>query len=137
MTELERRLKEDAARIEADVTPALASRVARAVGRARRARRTRKASAVSFPLWLAGSLTGVAGAVLVIVLTNRTDTVSEVPDAAVARAVPEYVRRIERTVPLSAETADFTGPLEEELENLRSDIEKARENVERDLDFTF
>jgi hypothetical protein len=136
MTKLETRLKEDAARIEAEVTPALNSRLAAAVRRVRRTPRAEKPAGVSFPLWLAGSLSGLAGAIVVIVLMNRTDT-TEQPDAAVARAVPEYVRRFDQTVPLYVETADLTGPLEEELENLRSDIEKARENVERDLDFTF
>lgn len=137
MTRLESRLKEDAARIEADVSPRLTSRIADAVRRARRARRTGGERVVSFPLWLAGSLTGVAGAFLVIVLVNRMDTGSGRPEPSVAPAVPEYVRRIEQTVPLYAETADLAEPLEEELENLRSDIEKARENVERDLAFTF
>lgn len=137
MTKLERRLKEDAARIEAEVTPALESRLATAVRGARRLPRPGRAGELSFPLWLAGSLTGVAGAILVVVLMNRTQTAGEQPDAAVARAVPEYVHRFEQTVPLYAETADLTGPLEEELRNLRSDIERARENVERDLDFTF
>ena len=137
MDDLERRLKEDADRIRADVPSDLRSRIDASV-RAVPTKRPRRTE-ISLPLWLGGSLTGVAAAVLAIALVNWRDSAEPAPEPAdaVAYSVPRYIDELERELPLRAKTADLTEPLEDELENLRSDLEKARENVERDLRFTF
>jgi hypothetical protein len=141
MDDLEQRLKEDAGRIEAPVSPQLKARIDAALRAAQATPAVRRE--FSYPLWLAASLTGVAAAVVAIVLMNWTrDSVSlRNPEPqradAVAYSVPEYVSEFERQLPLRAKTAVLTAPLEEELRNLRSDLEKARENVEEDLGFSF
>ena len=143
MDNLERRLAEDAARIEARVSPELDARLQAAL----RAPRVAPAAHRGFGtrLWLAASLTGVAAAVVAIMLVNLRvnlpPNLANEPSPqradAVAYSVPEYVSELERQFPLRAKTAQMTTPLEDELKHLRSDLEKARENVEQDLEFTF
>lgn len=138
MDKIEQRLKQDAELIRADVSPQLRSRIDASLRSTVPARERSERGDFSFPMWLAASLSGVAAAVLVIVLVNRDIGRVEIPaDGSVARSVPEYVQRVERRFPLQVETAELTAPLEKELQDLKSDIEKARENVEEDLDFTF
>jgi hypothetical protein len=138
MDKTEQRLKRDAKRLGARVSPQLRARIdASLQGVAPKGERP-NARDFDFSLWLAASLTGMAAAVLVVVSMYRdVDRLPTPADDAVARSVPEYVREIERELPLQVETADLTAPLEEELEDLKSDMKKARESVERDLDFTF
>ena len=101
----------------------------------------RKASAAG--LWWASSLTGLAAALVVIVLVNWNRPGSDIaPGDTLADATPETVLPTEPPLPIGPQmldirTADFTNPLEQEMQNLRSDIEKARESVKKDLDFTF
>ncbi|MGH8168253.1 MAG: hypothetical protein ACREQ1_13505 [Woeseiaceae bacterium] len=139
MDNLEQRLAEDAARIEARVSPELEARIKAALRAERVAPAARRE--VSYPLWLAASLTGAAAAVVAIVLVNLAPNFPNEPSPAradaVAYSVPEYVSEFERQFPLRAKTAQMTTPLEDELKKLRSDLEKARENVEQDLEFTF
>ena len=141
MDDLERRLREDAEAIRAEVSPQLTARIASSVRGARALPPARRE--FGWPLWLAASLTGAAAAAVAIVALNRgsMDTAAPPPAGAVADSVPDsvpnYILEFEQQLPLHAKTADLTAPLEEELKNLRSDLERARENVEQDLDFTF
>lgn len=140
MDEFEKRLKRDADAIEAEVSAELRGRIDASLHGIEPLRPVSgKAPSSPVSLWWASSLTGLAAAVLVIVLVNWN------------RQGPEPVPRetmVEMTVPadpdplltapiLDIRTADFAGPLEEELLKLQSDIEKARESVRKDLDFTF
>jgi hypothetical protein len=140
MDDLERRLREDAEAIRAEVPPQLTARIASSVRGARALPPARRE--FGWPLWLAASLTGAAAAAVAIVALNRgsMDTAARPPAGAVADSVPDsvpnYILEFEQ-LPLHAKTADLTAPLEEELRNLRSDLERARENVQQDLDFTF
>lgn len=154
MDELERRLRRDAERIEAEVPPALTARIREAVRReadaASRARadsdrgvaRTRGAhggarqhSGLPLRLWAAASLSGVAAVLAVVLLLPRLgpDEPARAPHPAtpVATLPPDIAREF----PLVVKTADLTEPLEEELDDLKSDLDKARKRVERDLDF--
>lgn len=138
-----KRLVDDAAEIQAEVSAPLRSRIDSATRAARSLEPRSGRKGFSFPLWLAASVTGGAAAVIVILFIGRgagqiapTGSAVVPADGAVARSVPEYVRHIERKLPLQVETAGLTAPLEEELTNLQSDLEKARENLEEDLDFT-
>ena len=137
MDDLERRLREDAEAIRAEVPPQLTARIASSVRGVRALSPARRE--FGWPLWLAASVTGAAAAAVAIVALNRgsMDTPAPPPAAAVAESIPDYIVEFERQLPLRAKTADLTAPLEEELKNLRSDLERARENVEQDLDFTF
>jgi len=139
MDNLERRLKEDAAVIEAEVSPELALRIRASLHAAERARPDERADNAGFSLWWISSLTGVAAALLVItILSRNADVTPETPRVEPsANIVPENVPGNDVFMPLNAETAELTGPLEEELERLKSDLEKARESVERDLRESF
>ena len=136
MDELERRLREDAHEIRAEVPAGLRARIGESLRSARPMPPARRD--FSWPLWLAASVTGAAAAVVAIALLNVGD-MGETREAADSApySVPQYVNELQRELPLRATTADLTAPLEEEMKNLRSDLERARENVERDLEFTF
>jgi hypothetical protein len=136
MDDIERRLREDAKAIRAEVPPQLTARIASSVRGVRALPPARRE--FGWPLWLAASLTGAAAAAVAIVSVNWRSMNEPAPPSAeaVAESVPDYIRDFEQ-LPLHAKTADLTAPLEEELKNLRSDLERARENVEQDLDFTF
>ena len=136
MDKLERRLRDDAAEIRAEVSPDLRVRIHESLQSARPMPPARRE--FSLPLWLAASVTGAAAAVVAIALLNVGD-LEETREAADSApySVPQYVNELQRELPLRATTAELTAPLEEEMKNLRSDLERARENVERDLEFTF
>ncbi|HLU07414.1 MAG TPA: hypothetical protein VKZ91_12720 [Woeseiaceae bacterium] len=136
MDKLERRLRDDALQIRADVSPDLAVRIQESLRSARPMPQARRE--FSLPLWLAASVTGAAAALAVIILVNVGD-IGKPPEAADSApySVPQYVNELRHELPLRATTADLTAPLEEEMKNLRSDLERARERLERDLEFTF
>ena len=139
MDEFEKRLKEDAAGIQVDVSPELEARIAASIHATER-----EADGADVPIrhrsyWWASSLTGLAAAALIIALLNwnAVDEPNETPKNPVASVVPEYVRQLNSDFSLKVENADFAEPLEDELEKLKADIEKARNNVRRDLKSAF
>ncbi|MDH3440423.1 MAG: hypothetical protein OEM63_06710 [Gammaproteobacteria bacterium] len=143
MDDFEKRLKRDADAIEAEVTPQLRARIDASLQGIEPVRQVHKATP-PVNLWWASSLTGLAAAVLVIVLMNWNQPGADVTlDETIADTRPESELPTVPEVPaneppmLDIRTADFTSPLEQELQNLQSDIEKARESVRKDLDFTF
>lgn len=141
MDDFEKRLKRDADAIQASVSPELRARIDASL---HGIEPIRPATPRSTPvrLWWASSLTGLAAAVLVIVLVNWNRPAADSPPADTVASSPpptatEPPLATPMPVPLDIRTADFASPLEEELERLQSDIEKARESVRKDLDFTF
>lgn len=142
MDEFEKRLKRDADAIEAAVSPELKARIDASLQSVEPVRQARRQPA-AVRLWWASSLTGLAAALIVIVLVNWSRPGEDVSPVETTAALPTEVEmRTEPAIPIGPEmldirTADFTSPLEEELINLRSDFEKARESVAEDLDFTF
>ena len=144
MDNFEKQLKRDADAIDAEVSGELRARIDASLHGIEPVRQVNKESP-ALNLWWASSLTGLAAAVLVIVLVNWNQPdrggVTPVETTAEARAeadlptVPEGPG--DTPIMLDIRTAEFTSPLEQELENLQSDIEKARESVKKDLDFTF
>lgn len=142
MDEFEKRLKQDAQDISADIPVQLTSRIEASLLAAERIEPARQKRSDSNNLWWASSLTGLAAAAAVIVLLNwnRPEPQPVLPEQTAFQVVPdaqEYLRQIQGRLPLRAETADFTHGLEDELQKLQADFEKARENVNRDIDFTF
>jgi hypothetical protein len=142
MDEFEKRLKQDAARIRAKVSPQLEERIAASLHSAGRdIPLTRRRSGAS-KLWWASSLTGLAAALIVIVVVNLNPTPVEAPlsAAAVAETVPDYryyVEDLRGQLPLRVHSVELTAGLEEELARLQADLEKARATVAKDMDFTF
>ena len=137
MDKLERRLKEDAGLIKAELAPELQERIRASLESTEPAKQTpRTTKTPGTSLWWASSLTGLAAAALLIVVINWNGGVEPVEEVADA-APPGITWSIQSGFPLNAETAEWTAPLEEELKNLQSDLEKARETVERDLRLGF
>ena len=137
MDKLADRLREDAAKINAEISAQLDSRIHASLaaiepGGARQRKPVRRS--VSF--WLASSLTGVAAALAVIAVLNVVD--SNKP-AAVPRTVaanPAQPLRIP-ALDLDVEAAMLTAPLAQELEDLQADLKKAEEVVRGDVRIDF
>jgi hypothetical protein len=142
MDEFEKRLKNDALDIGAEISPQLTSRIEASLLAAERIEPVRQNRSDTSTLWWASSLTGLATAAAVIVLLNwnRPDPAPVLPEQTAFQVVPdahEYLQQIQGRLPLRTETAVFTHGLEDELQKLQADLEKARENVNRDINFTF
>jgi hypothetical protein len=139
MDEFEDRLKRDAEDIRAEISPELRLRIDASLRATEQIRPVPESRTSGSSLWWASSLTGLAAAIIVIVLINWKQTATEqapVPPV-VDRTVPVAVDEQPGLYPPRLKTADFTNPLEEELVKLQADIERARENVKKDMDFTF
>ncbi|HSD69354.1 MAG TPA: hypothetical protein VLB07_07370 [Woeseiaceae bacterium] len=142
-SDLEQRLRADAQQIVADVSPELRARIEasiRSVAPIRSVPISRDADRSGGPGWWASGLTGLAAALLIILLVNTNrgsgPTPESVTEESVAITVTPEVDEGPGMLPLKLRTADLTGPLEEELVRLQADIEKARQTVERDLRLT-
>jgi hypothetical protein len=140
MDEFEKRLKQDAHLVRAEISPELRSRIDASL------RGIEPQSAVSAKqtspatLWWASSLTGLAAVLVLVIVANLTEPDADpVPDDVTAGMTePPIPTEVPLQAPyLDIRSADFTSPLEEELLKLQADIEKARENVRKDVDFTF
>ena len=137
MDELARKLREDAAKIDADVSAQLEGRIQASLNAVEPdALRQRKPQRRPVSFWLASSLTGVAAALAVIVVLNLGDT----PEPA---AVPQVVANTptpQIAVPalnLEVEAAMLASPLAQELEDLQADLKKAEELVRGDVRIDF
>jgi hypothetical protein len=139
MDEFEKRLKQDAAAIDAEISPLMKRRLDASLRACEPVRPAAVRRQASTRLWWASSLTGLAAAIAVIGFLNWNSPGPEVAPAepVASSTVPDLVEPLVVPPGLDVRTADFTSPLETELENLRSDMEKARETVRKDLDFTF
>ncbi len=128
MDNLPKALREDAAKIEARVSPELDARIRASLERvaAERAGKTRR-RARPVSMWWASSLTGITAALLVIALINLRERAPV--DAPVGTAPHRPLSALE----LKTETAVFIGPLEKELEDLASDLEKAERAVKEEI----
>jgi hypothetical protein len=86
----------------------------------------------SWSLWWASSLTGVAAAIVVIVLVNlQTRPVSQPVTEPPAQAL------VIPSIEWQTQPAALTRSLEVELENLQADLKKAEEAVKQDIDGLF
>lgn len=132
MDEFERKLKDDADRIEATVSPALQARLDATVHALEPKSTSTLNSQPGIGWWWLSSLTGVAAALLLIVYLNRGDDIGDATPVAVDSTDNVAIAPLV-DVPLDVRSAEFAGgfadPLAEELENLKSDFEKAREKL--------
>ena len=127
MDKLSRRLREDAANINIEVSAELDERI-RASLEGVTPERARDDAASTRPrsMWWASSLTGVAAAIVVIVLVNLNQP-EPPPTATTAQIIPTF------TPTLIATHAVMTAPLQKELEDLEADLKKAEEAVRKDI----
>ncbi len=128
MDKLAERLRQDASRIEADVSDELDRRIEASLHAT-----TPQAPAPERPparpplFWWASTITGIAAAIAVIAIVNLQ--VEEPPEPGTPVDLMAATPRIE----LNAEAAMLTAPLQEELEKLQSDLKKAEEKVRQDI----
>lgn len=134
MDDFEQRLKRDAGKIPAAITPELERRL-RASLATQAPPRARRKKAMPNRLWLAATLTGAATALATVALLPREPRPQPVAEAPPVRRDPGYVATFDRPLPLAVEPSELTAPLEEELENLRADLELARRRVADDVAF--
>ena len=127
---LERRLKEDAGRIEIRISPELDERL-RASLEAAEPARPRVPVSRSRWFWGASSLTGAVGALLVIALVNF-GSAPEAPPAVASQPSQPLLRPA-----LDVRPAVMLGPLESELDNLKRDLARAEAAVREDVDQIF
>jgi hypothetical protein len=137
MDEFENRLKRDAEDIRAGISPELRTRIDASLRATEQIRPVPESRAPGINLWWASSLTGLAAAVIVIVLINWNRPTTELAPVESIASVPDYDNDIPSLYRPQLKTAGFTKPLEEELIRLQADIERARQNVREDIDFTF
>ena len=131
MDKVPERLREDAARIEVEVSPELDARIRASLERVAAERpgtSRRRMRPVS--MWWASSLTGITAALAIIVVINLRE--QEPGPAPAGTPAPDRLSVLE----LKTETAVFIGPLQEELENLESDLKKAERAVKEEIGLT-
>ncbi len=137
MDNLTRKLREDAATIDAEISAQLDSRIKASLAAVEpEAARRRKPARRPVSFWLASSLTGMAAALALIAVLNIDDS-SE--PAAVPRTVagnPAQPLDIP-ALDLDVEAAMLTEPLARELEDLQADLKKAEEVVRGDVRIDF
>lgn len=140
MDEFEKRLKQDADALEAEVSPQLRARIDASLRGTERVRAAGPVKRSTSRLWWLSSLTGLAGAIAVIALVNMNlqEPAPATTPVANMPTVPDSRLDFPLIPPdLDIQSAEFTSPLEEELLKLQADIEKARNSVRDDIDFTF
>ncbi len=127
MDKLAKRLRDDAAKIDVEVSDELERRIEASLHAVEPAPgRTRPTSRPPL-FWWASTITGAAAAIMVIAIVNwRVDEPSEAP-------VPVDLMATAPRIELNAEAAMLTAPLQEELDKLQSDLKKAEEKVRQDI----
>jgi hypothetical protein len=113
MDKLAKRLRDDAARIDVNISDELDRRIEASLLAVTPEMADQRSVTPARPpmFWWASTMTGVAAAVVVIAIMNW-----QAPQQPAA------------DVPLN-----LTNPLQEELDNLESDLKKAEEKVRRDI----
>ena len=130
MDKLANKLRDDAAKIDAEISAQLDSRIQASLAAIEPgAARQRKPVRRSVSFWLASSLTGIAAALAVIAVLNVVD--SNKPTAVPAQ--PVEIPALD----LDVEAAMLTAPLAQELEDLQADLKKAEEVVRGDVRIDF
>lgn len=128
MDKLAERLREDAARIEVDISDELDRRIEASLHATAPEAPAPVRDRARPPLfWWASTITGIAAAVAVIAIVNLQ--VEETPEAV----PPVDLMASTPTIELNAEAAMLTAPLQEELDKLQSDLKKAEEKVRKDI----
>jgi hypothetical protein len=133
MDKLAKRLRDDAERIDAPISPELDGRIRASLQGVRpETSRPRAGKAAPRWFWLASSLTGATAAVAAIVIVNL-----RAPEPGPVIADTQMPPLVLPDIQWRAETAVLTSPLEREIEDLQSDLKKAEEAVRDDFDRLF
>ncbi|MDJ0710844.1 MAG: hypothetical protein QNJ14_10655 [Woeseiaceae bacterium] len=127
MDKLAERLRDDAARIDVEVSDELDRRIEASLHATVPDKPVARPQARPPLFWWASTITGIAAAIAVIAILNLQ--VEEQSEPATPIDIMATTPRIE----LNAEAAMLTAPLQEELDKLQSDLKKAEEKVRRDI----
>jgi len=127
MDKLARQLREDAARIDVNVSSELDNRIRASLEAVTPEHSPENAAPTrSRSMWWASSLTGIAAASVVIVLVNLNEP--EPPAAVIDTRITSLFQP-----QLIIDPAVMTAPLQKELEDLEADLKKAEEAVRKDI----
>lgn len=134
MDDFEKRLKQDALAIDAEVPAALRTRLGAQLASATQLRpvaRTRRQPAA----WLSVATAAGIAVVGVLLLRNGNPPVERAePDATPAfAATPTYTPQQASPLLLQVQPVDVTQPLERELLSLQSDLQRVRASIEQEL----
>ncbi len=136
MDELANRLREDAANIDATVSPELEARIHASLHAVSPAEKPSRQVARPWAFWLASSLTGAAVAIAAIAFLAVHNPEPEAPPAVAQSPQPGEAEAEPFDIPalrLDAETAVLTAPLQQELDALQSDLKKVEQKVRDDM----
>lgn len=132
--ELAKKLREDAARIDAAISPELESRIAASLEAATPSKPAEPRPAQRpWTFWLASSLTGAAVALAVIAFFNLRSGPQPAEAPQMVDSAPPADPFEVPAIDLRAETAVLTTPLAEELDALKSDLRKVEEKFRDDM----
>ncbi|NCF73069.1 MAG: hypothetical protein GWP67_06145 [Gammaproteobacteria bacterium] len=132
MDKIAKQLKDDAARIDVQISDELDRRISASLqGVTPEIPETDKATQRPVTFWWASSLTGVAAALIIVAMINSQSQIETVP-ALAPEVSPVTVATIP-TIDWKAESAMLTRPLQQELEDLQEDLKKAEEKVKREI----
>lgn len=133
MDKLAKQLRDDAERIECNVSSELDDRIRASLEGIQPEPLQRPGrESKSFSFWWASSLTGVAAAIAMIALINL-----QAPEPGPVATESSSQPLVIPTVQWHTETAVLTAPLEQEFEDLQADLKKAEEAVKQDIDRLF
>ena len=133
MDKLATQLREDADRIECEVSAQLDDRIRASLeGMQPEVAPGPRRKSKSTTFWWASSLTGIAAAAAVILLINVQ---APAPVSGVTEPVPQALQM--PSIEWNAQAAVLTSPLEQEYEKLQEDLKKAEEAVKQDIDRLF
>ena len=136
MDKFAKQLREDAARINVEISDELDHRISASLEGVVQERPSEEPAPArpSMPLWWASSLTGIAAAIVVIVLINLNRVDSEVPADVPVATPADMIAQTQSLGPrLNVNAAVLTAPLEQELADLESDLKKAEETVRAEI----
>jgi hypothetical protein len=132
MDKLAKQLKDDAARIDVQISDELDRRISASLqcvtpeGPDTGVVRQRPAA-----FWWASSLTGVAAALIMVAVINSNSQIEAVP--AVSPEISPVIVATIPTIDWKAESAMLTRPLQQELEDLQADLKKAEKKVKKEI----
>ena len=133
MDKLAKQLRDDAKRIDAEVSDELDARIRASLNSIiPEASTDRRPQSRTASFWWWSSLTGVAATLAIIAVIN-----TQKPDPAPAIAQTAQAPLKLPEVDWKAREAVLTSPLEQEIEDLREDLKKAEEAVKEDIDRLF
>ena len=129
MDKLAKRLREDAEKIEARITPQLENRIEASLQGVSQEGGLPSSSRRTASFWWASSLTGVAATLAIVAIVNFAG-----PEPETGVTEPPLQQYTMPRFDWKPKTAVLTQTLEQELVDIQSDLKKAQQTVRDDID---